>query len=204
MKILVNDYQKDQLTEIVNIGASHASTALSQMLHQKVGLTIPNICIDKAENLCEYIKGKNKEVSTATLKVFGDVTGLMYFVFSHENEEKIVDLLIGEVENEQEREELKVSVLKEVGNILAGSTLSAFSNFLDITLLHNIAKIINDKMHNVAENMKLKLGGKNGIVLVFQLDFSVKSEEIRTQFLFFVDEAAAQKLLHLLNFKYQK
>jgi len=74
----LNEFQLDQLKEIMNIGASHASNALSQMVKQKVGLTIPYAYVDTAHNIKQYINNPQEKTKATLIKVSGDIDGLIY------------------------------------------------------------------------------------------------------------------------------
>jgi len=197
-----DEFQIDQLKEIMNIGASHASTALSQLVNQKVALTIPYAYIDKTLNIDKYFKLTNEKVSSAAIRIFGEISGLMYFLFSHENEEQLIKLLIGDIEDPKERMEMEESVIKEVGNILAGASLTAFSRFLNMSLLHSVSKVIVDTFNNVVKRLINEVSSETGTALIFQIDFSIKSNQISTHFLFFIDEEATKKILEALKKNY--
>jgi len=197
----IEEFQIDQLKEIMNIGASHASTALSQMVNQSVSLTIPFAYIDTVDNIDKYFDKFNEKVSAALINVFGDVSGLMYFLFSYNNERKLVELLLANV-NEEDKKDLEESVIKEVGNILAGASLSAFSKFLDMNLLHSVSKVMVGELSEIVKKVSTEVIGDTGTALMFQIDFNIKEKEISTNFMFFIDAIATQKLLDALKLKY--
>lgn len=199
-----DDFQIDQLKEIMNIGASHASTALSQMVGHRVGLSIPHAYIDNIDNVKKYFNGSSDNTKAALIKVFGDIKGLIYFIFSHENEDKLIHLLLKNVTDDAVRREMELSVITEVGNILAGASLTAFSKFLDMTLLHSVSNVFDGTLDDVVGRVADEMGDKTELALIFQIDFNIKSEEISTHFLFFIDAAATQQLLDGLERKYKK
>jgi len=198
----IDDFQIDQLKEIMNIGASHASTALSQMVNQEVGLTIPYAHIDTVDQINKYFDKSDEKVSAALIKVFGDISGLMYFLFSYKNEKKLIDLLLANIEDEKEKKDLEESVIKEVGNVLAGASLSAFSKFLDLNLLHTVSRVLVGNLSEIVRDVSTEVVGENGTALMFQIDFNIKSNEISTNFMFFIDAEATTKLLEALKLKY--
>lgn len=198
----IDDFQLDQLKEIMNIGASHASTALSQMIEKKVDLSVPRAYVDEIQNLNKFIENKDEEVTTAILKIYGDAGGVMFFMFTNGNEAKIAKVLIGNVKNEKERKELEMSAVKEVGNVLAGASLSAFSKFLDMNLLHSVSDVVVDTVDSIMNSVVIEIGKTSGMALIFEVKFIIKELDVETKFLFFIDPSATAKILEAIKNKY--
>lgn len=203
MKQRIDEFQVDQLKEIMNIGASHASTALSQMIHKKVDLSVPRAYIDEIQNLSKFIENKDEEVTTAILKIYGDASGVMFFMFSDGDESKIANILVNDVDCAGSQKELEVSAVKEVGNILAGASLSAFSKFLNMNLLHSVADVVVDTADSIMNSVAVEIGRASGVVLIFEVKFIIKELNVGTKFLFIVDPGATAKLLAAIETKYQ-
>src|SRR6266850_1491336 len=58
--------QLDALREVANIGAGHAATALSQLTHRRIMISVPQINIERMEEVPGLI-GEPQEVSAAVL-----------------------------------------------------------------------------------------------------------------------------------------
>lgn len=198
----MNEFQIDQLKEIMNIGASHASTALSQMINKKVDLSIPSAYFDEIQNLNKFVKNRDEEMTAAILKIYGDASGVMFFMFSSGDESKMAEALVGIVEDESERKELELSAVKEMGNVLAGASLSAFSKFLDMNLLHSVSDVVVDTVDSIMNSIAIEIGKNTGMVLIFEVKFIIKELNIETKFLFFIDPAATAKILTAVEGKY--
>jgi len=199
----ITEFQIDQLMEIMNIGASHASTALSQMIEKKVDLSVPRAHFDEIQNLNKFIENKDEEVTTAILKIYGDAGGVMFFMFTSGNEAKIVNVLIGKTKNENERKELELSAVKEVGNVLAGASLAAFSKFLDMNLLHSVSDVVIDTAESIMNSVVIEIGKNSGMALIFEVKFIIKELDVETKFLFFIDPNATSKILAAIENKYK-
>ncbi|MBU4217220.1 chemotaxis protein CheC [Candidatus Parcubacteria bacterium] len=203
MQQRIDEFQIDQLKEIMNIGASHASTALSQMIHKKVDLSVPRAYVDEIQNLSKFIENKDEEVTTAILKIYGDASGVMFFMFSDGDESKIATILMDDVDCAGSQKELEVSAVKEVGNIMAGASLSAFSKFLNMSLLHSVADVVVDTADSIMNSVAVEIGKVSGVVLIFEVKFNIKELNVGTKFLFIVDPAATAKLLAAIEDKYK-
>lgn len=199
----IADYQLDQLKEIMNIGASHASTALSQMIKKKVSLTVPNAYVDEVQNINTYIKNKDQEVTAALLKIFGDANGSMFFMFNDESDFELSKLLISDFKNVKNVRELEISAVKEVGNILAGASLSAFAKFLDMNLLHSVSDVVVDTTDSIINSIVSEIGKTSGVALTFEVGFTIVGTDIKTRFFFFIDPNATASILKALDKKYK-
>lgn len=199
----IENFQLDQLKEIMNIGASHASTALSQMVNKKVNLSVPNAYVDEIQNINKYIKHKNEEVTAALLKIYGDASGVMFFMFNDESDFKLSRLLVNGLSNSKGDKELEFSAIKEVGNVLAGASLSAFSKFLDMSLLHSVSDVVTDTTDSIINSVVAEIGKTSGVALVFEVGFDVVGVDIKTRFFFFIDPRATSTILKALDDKYK-
>lgn len=199
----IDEFQIDQLKEIMNIGASHASTALSQMLKKNVGLSVPKAYIDEIQNLNKFFEGPGDEATTAILKIYGDASGVMFFMFSDGDEVKVADVLVGNIEDEADRKELQISAVEEVGNILAGASLAAFSKFLNMSLLHSVSDVIVGPVDSIMNSVVVEVGKTTGVALIFEVDFIIHELDVQTRFLLFIDPSATSKILAAIENKYK-
>jgi chemotaxis protein CheC len=196
------NYELDQLKEVVNMGASHASTALSQIIKLPVHITVPEVSLDKAENIAKFI-GDSKEVVTAVLvKVLEDTQGMITFIFPRGNDKKLARLMCqGQSSDSDMLDELDRSALKEVGNILAGASLSAFSKFLNINILHSVSEVVTDMLGSIINTIIAEISHKSNILLTFKVDFEVENTDVKTSLFFFMDPEASTSILESIEKK---
>lgn len=202
MENQLNDENFDQLKEIINIGASHASTALSQMIKTRVMITVPKVFFDKIENLSAVFEFDSGKVSVALLNIYGDANGIMFFMFTQGAEKKLAKLLVQSEDDSGVLNELEISAVKEVANILAGSCLSAFSKFLDMNLVHSVSDIAVDTIDSIINTIAVEIGQNHDSALIFQVDFSVPDSDINSTLFFFVDPEATQRIIEKVEEKY--
>jgi len=135
----LNDLQKDALKEVGNIGAGHAATALSQLLNTTIKLTEPHIDVIKFKDLATRVGHENKIVAALHMYVRGEAPGQMVVLFDRENAFEFVNVFIRRiVGNIQIFDSIVDSTLKELGNIIAGSYLTALIQLTGINLLPSV------------------------------------------------------------------
>lgn len=131
----LSDLQKDALKEIGNIGAGHAATALSQLLNTKIGLVEPRIDIIRFAELTERVRHGDRSVAALRMEVRGEAPGEIVVLFDREQTIGFVSRFIRRVIGDITIfDSIAESTLKELGNIVAGSYLSAIVQLTGVRL----------------------------------------------------------------------
>ena len=135
----LSDLQKDALKEVGNIGAGHAATALSQLLNAKINLSEPRIDVIKFRDLASRVGHENRTVAALHMYVRGEAPGQMIVVFDREQALEFVSAFLKRVIGDiQIFDSIADSTLKELGNIIAGSYLTAIIQLTNINLLPSV------------------------------------------------------------------
>ena len=113
----------DVLKELGNIGAGNATTALAQMLQCKVDMKVPQVRLLNFNEVGEVMGGEEQIVAGIYLAVEGDITGSMMFILEQEAAKSLVEKLMG-MPLQDGLDEMGISALKEIGNIITGAILS--------------------------------------------------------------------------------
>lgn len=193
----LDEFELDQLKEVINIGASHASTALSQLVKKRIKVTMPEIHVAKVEEMVEII-GREKEVITAILlKILGEAPGSIVYIFPHNKSTcELISMISGrEVDIKKTFSEFDISVLKEVGNILAGASLTAFSKFLDVNLLQSVSDAITDMLGSVINTLAVEIAVGSDVALIFRVSFQIEGREECPELFFFIDPSSTSVIL---------
>jgi chemotaxis protein CheC len=128
--------QIDALREVGNMGASHASTALTTLLKQDILIDIPECFICRTEET-PYILGDAEQTVVAVyLDAYGKGKGSMLLIFTEEIAKKMTDMLFWR-DHDPTREigEDDKEAISEIGNICGSAYLNAISQFLGVTML---------------------------------------------------------------------
>jgi len=125
----LNDMQLDALKEIGNIGSGNAATALACMLERTVDIGVPKIKVLDYNSVCENLGGPEELLVGILFAISGDVTGMIMFLLHKEFAHMLLNSLTGaEFDGYSELGEMDRSTIQEVGNIMAGSYISALSS----------------------------------------------------------------------------
>ncbi|WP_428908642.1 chemotaxis protein CheC [Niallia sp. Krafla_26] len=137
----ISNENLDILKEIGNIGAGNAATSLSILLNKRIQLRVPNVRIMTFNEMVETAGGAENVVASVFLRIEGDAPSNLFFILSIKQANTYIQHLIGNNQSPFEKspyDDLALSALQELGNILAGSYLSALSDFTGLNLYPSV------------------------------------------------------------------
>jgi chemotaxis protein CheC len=189
--------QLDTLKEVSNVGMGHAATALSRMLKAKVGLRVPRIAMIDIGDIPELVGGAEAEVAGIRLAMNGPTRGTLLLVFPGDSARGLLTRLLGGRAAEP-LDEMGVSALKEVGNILASAYLVALGGMLGMPLLPSVPQLAWDMAGAVLDQILGELGETGERALLVETEFHGEEslpEVIRGHFLILPDPATLEAIL---------
>lgn len=175
----LNEVQLDTLKEISNIGMGHAATALSQMIGQRITLRVPRVSVTEIKEVPDRLGGAEALMVGITLQILGDARGSIMLLFPQESAHRLLCSLLNREERGLVMNELTVSALKEVGNILASAYLSAIGNLLHKTLIPSVPMLAYDMAGAVADYVLIDLSQGGDLALMVETDFSAGADDAR-------------------------
>jgi len=151
-EILTNE-QADELWELGDSGAQNAATALSSLIGVPVSISVQKIIIVKLENLQNYLD--DSVASMVVFQVRGQVSGNGSIIL-HVPKKSILRLssiMLGAPDEDREINEMDMSMLHEIGNIMTSSYLDACANLLSLMLIPSPPSMVIDMPHAVIQSV---------------------------------------------------
>lgn len=196
----LGNLELDVLREIGNIGSGNAATALAQMLNRKVDMDVPRAKILEFKDVSDTLGGAEIPVVGILLKVTGDLTGNIMFILQQKAAKLLVNMLMhGTAGNSEEFTELELSALKEIGNILAGSYLSALSGLTNMKILPSVPDLAIDMAGAILSVPAIEFGKVGDTVLYIETEFSEGSDKVVGDFFLVPDVDTYDVLLKALG-----
>ncbi len=188
----LDDKQLDALREVVNIGAAHAATGLSQMTERTTMISVPKVEMLHLGTIPQLVGDASQVVVAVTMQMLGDLTGRIVFVLLEEDAHRLCDLLLRrERGTTNALEELERSGLQETANIVGGAYVNAISDFLGMMLLLSVPSTIVDRAEEVFTAKRLDLTPENDFVLCVETEFGLEDEKgIAAHFILLPDKAS--------------
>lgn len=195
----LNSLQIDVLREIGNIGAGNAATALSKMISKRIDMDVPKVNILEFKNVAELVGGPEVEVVGIYFKVTGDITGSIMFLLDKISAKLLTNLLMGRSEAGSEMDEMDISALQEVGNILAGSYLSSLSSLTNLKLVVSVPSLAMDMAGAILSVPVILFGQVGDKVMLIETDFNEGTNHVKGNFFLIPDEESFEILLKSLG-----
>ncbi|MCR5407335.1 MAG: chemotaxis protein CheC [Lachnospiraceae bacterium] len=164
----------DILSEIGNIGAGNATTALAQLLNTKVDMKVPKVELLEFSQVGEAMGGEEQLMAGIYQIVEGDISGSIMFLLEEKSAITLISKLMGspEVDNAAEFGEMELSALKEIGNIITGSYLSSLSMLTNLKIIASIPAISIDMCGSILSVPAIEFGEVGDKMLLIQTEFS--------------------------------
>ncbi len=193
----------DVLKEIGNIGSGHAATALSELTSQSIDISVPAVTITSIMDVLNQDESE-KLVVAAYFEIQGDLEGHLFITFETTEVEQLLRQVVHDPSLSLDairKSPYYQSALSEVGNILAGSYISALSDFSNTNLhltppqigMDMVGAIIGEGLIDVSIN------GDQVILIDALLRNRETQDAIKGSFLFLPQPESVQTLFSKLG-----
>ncbi len=126
----VNEMHQDMLREIGNIGTGNAATVLSQMLGLEVKVTMPETKILPFGKVVDELGHPEQPTIAVVSQLTGEMNAVVLFLIPFDFASALTTAMLGQPTNcYADVDEMAISALVEVGNIVISSYVGSFSTF---------------------------------------------------------------------------
>jgi len=202
---MLNLMQKDILTELVNVYIGQAANLLSEMVTQKIELTIPQIMLITVSELdfskYQYLSVFSSGHVVSSSMSFGhEFQGKAFLVFPPEQAKLLVTACTGEIlpvesGNIVHLVDTDLDILREIGNLIINAIIGEFGNLLDIRVEYSLPEI---ELISFSETQKIFL--QNDIyILVLHTSFTLSKTRITGAVLIALSLNSVSLLLEKIN-----
>ena len=198
----VNSMYIDVLKELGNIGAGNATTAIASMLNLTIDMKVPKVELKAVEDLGGAICQEEETIVGIFLEVQHDISGSMMFLMRLDSAHYLVNRLMGGMggidTSTSEFSEMELSAMKEIGNIIAGSYLSALSTMTNLVITPSVPYIAVDMAAAILSVPAIQFGqfGDNALLIETEFGDDVMMEGY---FILLPDEDSYDKILQSLG-----
>jgi len=198
----MDDLEFDVLTEIGNIGAGNATTALSQLINTRIDMRVPQVRLLSFAELAEIIGGAETLVAGILLSFEGDINGSMLFVLERNDAKMMVQQLTGFGQpGETEFTDLDKSALQEMGNIISGAYLSAISSMTNLTISVSVPSLAFDMAGAILSVPAIEFGKLGDTALLIESQFKDLDVDISGYFILIPTMESYARILKSLGLR---
>lgn len=192
---------KDVFREVGNIGAGNAATAFAQFLDCKIDMTVPDVSILPISEVPEITGGMEQVVVAVLLKVMGEAPGSILFILSEDSTEHLLKSVLPKYKiSMEEIDELQISAVKEIGNILSGSYLNALNQMTRFNLVQSVPAFSYDMAGAILSSSMIQISEDSDYALLIETKFINDGREIESYFFLIPHPGSLEKILKSLGF----
>lgn len=196
----LTELQLDALKEVGNIGAGNAATALSQMIQKRIDMTVPQVDILPLDEVITKIGSGEDLVIAVVLRIFGDVPGNMLFLLTMDSAYRLVEMLTGRFPASDEGlNELEISALQEIGNILTGAYINSIVKLTGMTFISSVPAVSNDMLESLVTTVFVESGQYDDYIMSIDAKFMEGDRNIKGFFFYIPRPGSLEKLLKALG-----
>lgn len=196
----LSDIQLDVLREIGNIGSGNAATSLSAMLCRPVNIAVPVIRILDHEAVSNMLGGPENMLVGLLLSLSGEVTGMMMFLLEQDFAHLVLNTLLGQSLNSfEEVDEMGLSALKEIGNIMAASFVNAISQLTGMMIDISVPDICIDMVGAMLSVPVIHYANVSDKIIFIEDKFSSDDESAQSHILLMPEIDSLQNIMTKLG-----
>ena len=189
--------QVEEIWELGNAGAKKAAESLSVLLCRDISVKVPSILVVDLCRLQYHID--DSLVAMVVFQIKGQVSGGGFLVLHVPKASilKLSHLMLGQPEGDREIDEMDISMLHEIGNIMTSAYLDACATLLSIILLPSPPQMAIDMAHAVLATIIAthELEDNADQVLFFRTDMICSEQEIEAELFLLPSRALLTELL---------
>lgn len=195
----LNSMMLDILGEIGNIGSGNAATALASMLSKRVDMNVPQVRILEFKDVAEVLGGEEKLVVGIYLDLNGEIKGNMMFILDLESAVNLTNMLLNREDGGDELDDMAVSALSEVGNILASSYVNSLSALTGLKIAVSVPSLAIDMAGAILSVPAIQFGYVADQVLFIETIFEEGNRSVKGNLFLLPDMNSFGKILSSLG-----
>lgn len=180
----MNDMEIDIIKEIGSIGNGNAATALSGMLNAKVSMSLPKVELLEFNEALFHLGNPEDIVAAILVEMSGEIDGIMLFILTQEFSDEILNRMLGKEKVEfMEFEDIDVSALTEVGNIMISSYINALSTLTNVNINLSVPQIAVNMLGGILSLPMATMGISSDKIMMITGQFHIEDKNLESNML---------------------
>ena len=192
----LDEKQLDALKEIATIGSGHAALALSQMLGERVNIAVVKVEVVPSDEFNTIVGGPDVLGASIYIQMLGELRGGIILFFKRLDALRLIDTLLHKEKGETVMlSEMGISALKEAGNILSGSYLSALTHMVSFKMALAVPRFAFDLVSFSIAGIFAEIMPPEKNCLSLVTEFIESTTQIKGYFVFLPKKETMEKIL---------
>jgi chemotaxis protein CheC len=192
---ILNEIERDALTEIFNVGAGRAAQSLSEIVGDEVRLSVPSVEVLRTGAIDERVLPRSRgRFATVSQNFDGPFDAEAVLLFTEDRALSIVRDMMGSQMSLEDLAEFEREAMCELGNIILNACLSAMADMLEITLNSALPQYLVSS----SEDISMRLAGAQGedsFVLVLHIDLVIEKHQTDGHLIFLLSSTSLHALV---------
>ena len=196
----LNESHIDVLRELGNIGAGNAATSLGVLIDETVSIAIPEVRIEDYDTVINLVGGPEKMVVAVLINFNGDAHGMIMFLLDMDDARSITDILVGKEDDSSEGlSEMKMSAIREIGNILGSSYLGSIATMTGMKIEISIPYVAIDMAGSILSTPVVQFGAVDDKVLFIEESFNTRNRQLKSSVVLFAEIETIENILNRMG-----
>ena len=198
--------QIDSLMELGNIGSGHAVTALSQLMDKYIEMSLTSVDLIPFWRLPEKFGGEETEVFGILSSVKGEQILSILQIYPKESvinmlnslcDEKAINT--NEVKILSDLDEISLSTITEVGNILSGHYTNALADLMETKLVPGVPDVAFDSLGAIMSGVIAKTSEAIDLMILINTQMIIEDLNLNGIFCFLPAVETLNNLFKAIN-----
>jgi chemotaxis protein CheC len=186
----------DVIREVGSIGTGNAATAVSELLSANVRINLPDVRIEGFNEAIALLGNPEEPVAAILVQMSGDMNGIMLFLLKIDFINAVLHTMLGKtVSDYSELDELEVSALTEVGNIVISSYVNALSGLAGMEIDLSVPAISINMLGGILSVPMIELGYETDKIMIISGKFILNKHQVDSSLLMLPDIPSLNKLI---------
>lgn len=195
----LNSFMIDILKELGNIGAGNAATSLATMTSKKIDMDVPSVKILEFKNVAPILGGEENLVIGIYFELSGDIKGNIMFALNMDSAINLTNILFNRNKRGKELDQMDISALSEVGNILASSYANSLSALTNLKIIVSVPSISIDMAGAILSVPAIQFGYVSDHALMIETVFQENKNRVEGNLFFLPELSSFNEILNGLG-----
>lgn len=195
----INNLTLDILKELGNIGSGNAATALANMISKEVNMNVPQVRILEFNEVANILGGEENPVVGIYFELIEEAVGNIMFVLDMESAKNLSSMILKRAKTNEDLDDMDMSVLSEIGNILASSYVNSLSTITGLKLKISVPSLTIDMAGAILSVPAIQFGQVADHVLFIETHFSEGNKRVSGNLFLIPDVNSFNKILNSLG-----
>lgn len=204
--IKLTPIQLDSLKELGNIGSGNAITALSQLLNRRINVSLTSVELIPFWKLPDEFGGRETEVFGIISHVEVNQNLSILQIYTRESIINVISYLAGvdinhiqKMKQLSDLDELILSTISEVGNILSGHYANALADLMETKLVPSVPNMAFDSLGAIMDSVIAKNAKYVDLMIMINTKMNIEEMDINGILVFLPAIETLRNLFKALN-----